>query len=537
MIHDPIREGLAAGWKVIDAAALERDLDLEADVVVIGSGAGGAVSAEILALAGLKVVILEEGPLKSSTDFRMREREAYPQLYQESAGRQTLDKSITILQGRCVGGSTTVNWTSSFRTPPRTLAYWKNSLGLRTTGEADLEPWFKRIEERLAIAPWPVAPNENNDVLRRGCEKLGIASGMIQRNVKGCANLGYCGMGCPTNAKQSMLVTAIPAALDRGATLVHRALVDRLVIEGDRVTACDAHGVAGNGTLPMRHRVRARARHFILAAGAIGSPGILLRSSAPDPHLTLGKRTFLHPTTVSAAVMPQRVDGHAGAPQTVYSDHFLDTLALDGPVGFKLESAPTHPVLVGITLPGFGEEHARWMAKFPHTQVVIALLRDGFHPQSQGGRVVLRSDRTAVLDYQLSPYLWEGVRRAYLAMAEIQFAAGATTVKPMHESAAAANSWREARATIRALPMQALEARIVTAHVMGGCAMGPAPRSSVVDEAGRHHQLANLSVHDGSIFPTSLGANPQVSIYALAARMASGLAAALGKPPAGVPSS
>jgi len=537
MIRDPIREGLAAGWKVIDAAALERNVDLEADVVVIGSGAGGGVSAELLALAGLKVVILEEGPLKSSTDFRMREREAYPQLYQESAGRQTLDKSITILQGRCVGGSTTVNWTSSFRTPPRTLAYWRDKLGLKTMGEAELEPWFKRIEERLGVAPWPVAPNENNDLLRRGCEKVGIPSAMIQRNVKGCANLGYCGMGCPTNAKQSMLVTTIPAALDRGATLVHRAQVARLVIDGNRVVACEAHGVAGNGASPSPHRVRARARHFILAAGAIGSPGILLRSAAPDPHVTLGKRTFLHPTAVSAAVMPQRVDGHSGAPQTVYCDHFLDSIPLNGPAGFKLESAPTHPVLVGITLPGFGEEHARWMQKFASTHVVIALLRDGFHPQSQGGRVILRSDGTPVLDYRMSPYLWEGVRRAYLTMAEIQFAAGAKTVMPMHESASSMSSWREARAAIQALPMKALEARIVTAHVMGGCTMGANPRSSVVDESGRHHQLANLSVHDGSVFPTSLGANPQVSIYALAARATTGLLAALGRTPPGVPSS
>ena len=288
-------------------------------------------------------------------------------------------------------------------------------------GEAELEPWFKRIEERLAIAPWPVAPNENNDILRRGCEKLGFASGMIQRNVKGCANLGYCGMGCPTNAKQSMLVTTIPAALDRGATLVQRAQVDRLVIARDRVTACEAHGIAGNGASPIRTRVRVRARHFILAAGAIGSPGILLRSAAPDPHLTLGKRTFLHPTVVSAAVMPQRVDGHAGAPQTIYSDHFLDSMPLDGPAGFKLESAPTHPVLVGITLPGFGDEHARWMEKFPQTQVVIALMRDGSPAVAGGTRRPARIARRPRYEWSRSR---EGVRRAYLTMAEIQFAAG-----------------------------------------------------------------------------------------------------------------
>lgn len=531
MIADPIREGIAAGWKVIDAAALERDLVLEADVVVAGSGAGGGVTAEILAQAGLAVIVLEEGPLRSSSDFHMREREAYPQLYQESAGRQTRDKAITILQGRAVGGSTTVNWTSSFRTPSRTLAHWRSAHGLARCAEADLAPWFERLEERLAIAPWPVAPNENNDILRRGCERLGLPAAAIRRNVKGCWNLGYCGMGCPTNAKQSMLVTTIPGALSRGATLVHRARLERLVLAGDRVTAAEAVAVASSGARPGPGRLRLAARHFVLAAGAIGSPAILLRSALPDPHGLVGRRTFLHPTVVSAAVMPGPVRGYEGAPQTIYSDHFLDSVPVDGPIGFKLEAPPLHPILAGITLPGHGTEHARLMEQFANLQVVIALLRDGFHPGSPGGRVLLREDGTPELDYPLGEFLWEGVRRAYLAMAEIQFAAGARTVMPLHEEGRPAAGWAQARDAIAALPLAALRARVVSAHVMGGCPMGPQAKAAVVDERGRHHQVANLSVHDGSVFPTSLGANPQLSIYALAARMATELAGELAPAP------
>ena len=157
MIRDPIREGIAAGWKAIDAAALERDLDLEADVVVIGSGAGGGVTAEILAQAGLKVVIVEEGPLKSSTDFHMREREAYPQLYQESAGRQTQDKAITILQGRCVGGSHDGQLDLELpHAAAHARALARRARAARRAAKPTLAPWFARMEERLAIAPWPV---------------------------------------------------------------------------------------------------------------------------------------------------------------------------------------------------------------------------------------------------------------------------------------------------------------------------------------------------------------------------------------------
>ena len=527
MIADPIREGLASGWRVIDAAALERDTILEADVLVVGSGAGGGVTAEILALAGLSVVIVEEGPLRGSDDFRMREREAYPQLYQESAGRQTRDKAITILQGRCVGGSTTVNWTSSFRTPPRTLAHWSGAHGLGRCSEGELAPWFARMEERLSIAPWPVPPNENNDILRRGCEKLGIPAAAIRRNVKGCWNLGYCGMGCPTNAKQSMLVTTLPAALARGAVLVQRGRLERLVASGSRISHAEVRGVAGPGAQPGPARLTVRARHVVLAAGAIGSPAVLLRSGLPDPHALVGTRTFLHPTVVSAAVMPEAVNGFAGAPQTIYSDHFLDTLPVDGPAGFKLEAPPLHPILAGITLPGFGAEHARWMREFPKLQVLIALLRDGFHPDSPGGRVRLRDDGTPELDYPITDYLWEAVRRAYLTMAEIQFAAGARTVMPLHEDAGPSVSWAATKEAIGRLPMKSLHAKVVSAHVMGGCAMGPDAARAVVSEEGRHHQVENLSVHDGSVFPTSIGANPQLSIYGIAARMATGLAGAL----------
>ncbi len=527
MIADPIKEGTASGWKVIDAAALDRDVDLEADVVVVGSGAGGGVTAEILAQAGLAVAIVEEGPLKSSSDFRMREREAYPQLYQESAGRQTKDKAITILQGRCVGGSTTVNWTSSFRTPSRTLAHWRSAHGLARAQDEALAPWFARMEERLAIAPWPVPPNENNDILRRGCAKLGIPAAAIRRNVRGCWNLGYCGLGCPTNAKQSMLVTTIPGALAKGATLVHRARLERLVATGERIVAAEARAVAGPGSPASPHRIRLSARHFVLAAGAIGTPAILLRSALPDPHSLAGARTFLHPTVVSAALMPQPVRGFEGAPQTIYSDHFLDSVPVDGPIGYKLEAPPLHPILAAITLPGFGREHAQLMGAFDRLQVVIALLRDGFHPASPGGRVRLRSDGSPQLDYPLGDFIWEGVRRAYLTMAEIQLAAGARSVMPLHEEAKPERDWAGARAAIAELPLAALRARVVSAHVMGGCPMGPDARQALVDERGRHHHLANLSVHDGSIFPTSIGANPQLSIYAHAARMADELAGEL----------
>ena len=523
-IRDHVAEGVKNGWRVTDGAQLSADARVETDVVIIGTGAGGGTAAELLSAAGLRVVLIEEGPLRTSSDFRMLEREAYPQLYQESAGRKTKDKGITILQGRTVGGSTTVNWTSSFRTPPETLEYWREHFGVEDAAPADMAPWFERMERRLNIHPWEEAPNANNDTLRAGAARIGVPTKVIPRNVKGCWNLGYCGMGCPTNAKQSMLVTTIPAALDRGAELFVRMRAERLNFDRSRVTSLTCRALSADGITPSPHTVTVAARHYVLAAGAIGSPAVLLRSGAPDPYQRSGKRTFLHPVVLSVALMPQPVNAFSGAPQSIYSDHFLHTQPVNGAVGYKLEVPPVHPVLAATTLVGFGDMHAKLMAQIGNVQAIIALLRDGFHEQSAGGTVELQRDGTPLLDYPMTDYLWEGARRALRTMAEIQFAAGAKSVLPMHEDAQPYSTPEQAYAAIARFPMQILRTRVVSAHVMGGCGMGADPRTSVVNSYGRHHHVANLSVFDGSVFPTSIGANPQLSVYGFAARNAARLA-------------
>ncbi|MEZ5613815.1 MAG: GMC family oxidoreductase [Rhodocyclaceae bacterium] len=524
MKRDPYPQGLASGWQVVDASALAADRTLEADVAIVGSGAGGGIAAEILARAGLKVVIVEEGPLKTSADFRMREADAYPQLYQESAARKTKDKAINILQGRCVGGSTTVNWTSCFRTPATTLAHWQREYGLAALGVEALAPWFEAVERRLGIRNWEVGPNENNALLLEAARKLDMPVATIRRNVEGCWNLGYCGMGCPTDAKQSMLVTTIPAALAAGATLVHHLRADRLRIAGDRVEALEGVAMEAAGLRPLPWRVQVRARHFVLAGGAIGTPALLLRSRAPDPSGLLGRRTFLHPTTVAAALMERAVRGYAGAPQSIYSDHHLDSVAVDGPIGYKLEVPPMHPVLFSTTLQGFGAAHAGLMGEFENTHALLALLRDGFHPDSPGGVVQLGDGGAPVLEYPINDFVWDGVRRSWLTMAELQFAVGAKRVYVVHEACAGYATMAQARAGIAALPLKPHLARIVSAHVMGGCGMAAEEKRGVTDDRGRYRGLANVAVCDGSLFPTSIGANPQESIYGLAARNASRLA-------------
>jgi choline dehydrogenase-like flavoprotein len=523
-IPDIIQQGLASGWKTVNGATLEQDLTLDCDVVIIGTGAGGGTTAEILSAKGLNVIMVEEGPLRSSNHFDMQEKTAYSDLYQEGMTRATVDGGITIMQGRAVGGTTTVNWTSSFRTPEQTLQHWTEVHGLKGFTAADMMPWFEQMEKRLNVAKWAMKPNANNSVLSDGCDKLGFHWDIIPRNVKNCWNLGYCGTGCPTNAKQSMLVTTIPAALNRGAHLVYRARAEKLLIEGEQVKGVLCHAIADDAVRKTGKTIRIQARHTVMACGGINGPGLLLRSHAPDPHERIGKRTFLHPVPGTIAEFSQRIDGYYGAPQSTYSDEFQWKNGTTGPMGYKLEVPPMQPGFVAAIGMGHGAEHAEQMRRLPYLNMMLALLRDGFHQESEGGSVALRSDGLPALDYPINDYLLEGVKRALHTMAEIQFAAGALKVRPVHVAGVYSSSLADVKKQIDSLDMKPNRVRIGTAHVMGGCAMGEDVKTSVVNSLGKFHHLDGLHILDGSIFPTSIGANPQLSIYGMVARAATALA-------------
>jgi choline dehydrogenase-like flavoprotein len=520
---DPYNKAVERGWDITDASQLTSSLELEADVVIVGTGAGGGTAAETLSKAGLSVVLLEAGPLKTSSEFDMQERAAYRDLYQEGTGRGTKDGGMVILQGRSVGGSTTVNWTTSFRTPPETLKFWAEHMGVSGCSVEEMAPYFEHMEERLNIHEWPQAPNNNNAMLQRAAKKLGYPWATIRRNVRGCLNLGYCGLGCPVDAKQSMLVTTIPGALDNKAKLVHRARVVRVLRDGDVVTGVEAEALTSDVRGATGQRITVRATRTILAGGAINTPAILLRSDVPDPHERIGKRTFLHPTTLSMAIYDELIDPYYGAPQSIYSDHFQWQNVHTGPVGFKLEAPPLQPAFAAGFYAAAGEQITQSMDKLNHTQCMIALMRDGFHEESQGGAVEINDKGQPILDYPINGYLLEGVRRAFNIMLEMQFATGAKSARPAHKQAKHYMSWNEAKAAVAELDVAAHKSTIGSAHVMGGCPMGNDPKKSVTNVDGKFHHLDNLYIMDGSLFPTSIGANPQLSIYGLAYKLSTAL--------------
>jgi len=513
--------------RIRTGADLTRDTEVTADVCVVGSGAGGGVLAEQLVARGLRVVMLEEGGYHTRAEFNMRESWAYPALYQEMANRATDDQSVLILQGRSVGGGTTVNWCTSFRTPKRVLDFWASHAGVEGFTEAALTPHWEALERRLHIREWPLeAMNRNNRVLWDGCARLGFSRGLIRRNVNNCADLGMCGLGCPIDAKQSMLVTLIPDAVERGLDVYANASARRILVDGRKARGVVAELLDAARDAPRGITLTVRAKTVAVCGGAINSPALLLRSGLTGRG-NVGKKLFLHPVVIMAAQMEEPVEAWAGAPQAAHSHHFSDRGP--GRVGYFLEVPPLYPMIAATVLPGFGAPHQKLMERLPYTQVTIAITEDGFLPGDDGGMVRLRDakERRVHIDYPLRPPQWEAFRDACKVMARIQLAGGAREVYSLHARPVRLRPGDDIDRLLDAAPWEPGLVRVATAHQMGGCCMGKDPDTSVVDSTLRYHELDNLFVVDGSVFPTSLGVNPQESIFGVARLRSAAVAASV----------
>ena len=500
---------------ILAGRGVSADIERSVDVCIIGSGAGGAVLAAGLAEAGLDVLVLEAGGANTRADWgELKEDISYPLLYQDRGSRATADLAITVLQGRTLGGSTVVNWTTCFRTPERVLERWRTEHGLESFTPGELEPHWVAVEERLNIHQWHEAlVNANNDALRRGCEALGWESHVLRRNVRGCANSGYCGLGCPVGAKQAMHLTYLPDAMAAGAEVITDCRADRLEVEGDRVVAVHASLLEGTTDRPSGARLVVRPKVVVSSGGAINGPALLLRSGLPEGGVGTG--TWLHPVVGVMGEYADRVSAWSGAPQSVSSHQFIDR----GPdkVGFFMEAAPLHPMLSALAFTGLGAEQTAMMSRLAHVASVIAIHLDGWVPGDVGGTVTLKSDGRPSLDYPVSPMLAEAFAAAHEAMARVHLAAGAKRAASLHVEPIQLRSEADLP-TLAAAPYGSLEHSIFSAHQMGGCRAGADPSTSVVDPELRHHRLPNLFVVDGSVFPTALGVNPSQTIYGIARR-------------------
>jgi choline dehydrogenase-like flavoprotein len=489
------------------------DVALAADVCVIGSGAGGAVAAALLAEGGRSVVVLEKGPYWTSAEFTQREDEMLPRLFEEAGMRQTEGGGIAILQGRAVGGSTVHNLCYAFRAPEPILRVWREEHGLGGLTPEALAPSFERVERSLRVKP--IREDELNSLnrrLREGAERLGLSGFVAKHNREGCVQAGYCILGCSYGAKQSMLVTYVPRADAAGAHVCAGAQVERIELEGGRVRGVTGRVVdeagAPLGTLEVRARV------VVLAAGAIGSPDLLLRSGIGDA-AHVGQHLHLHPSVMAAGVWDEPLHAYRGIPQSYYIDAFID-LERDPYAGYALMPISAFPALTAANLPGFGRDHFALMREYSKMGGVLALLHDRSEGSVEPGGSLARPRIRYALDARDRGQLTQGLRRCV----EVLFAAGARRVivpyspQPLVLGPGADLGELERREVREgAIP-------IASTHPQSTCRMGGDPRTSVVDAFGACHGVPGLFVADMSVFPTSLGAPPQITTAALADRTA-----------------
>jgi choline dehydrogenase-like flavoprotein len=488
------------------------DLELRADVCVIGSGGGGAVAAAELAVAGRKVVVLEQGPHWTQAHMTQREEQMLPRLFEEAGMRQTVDGSIQVLQGRSVGGSTVHNLCYAFRTPPPILRVWREEHGLGELTEEALEPSLARVERHLKVKP--IREDEVNVLNRRiraGAQKLGYSGLVARHNREGCVQAGYCLLGCSYGAKQSMLVTYVPRADAAGARILTNARCEQIVAEGGRVRRVFARAVDVAGE--SRARVEVSAPVVVLAAGAVASPDLLLRSGLGGP--AVGRHLHLHPSVLVAGFWEEPLHAYRGIPQSYYVDEFID-LERDPHSGYVLMPIAGFPALTATLLPGFGREHHAWMRQFSRLGGLLALLHDRSEGSVRSGSSLAQPEIRYALDESDAAQLTRGARHC----AQVLFAAGARRVLVPYAPEPLVLESPAELAAVSARPVRQGAIPLSSTHPQSTCRMGRDPGTSVVGPFGEVHDCAGLFIADMSVFPTSLGAPPQITTAALADRTA-----------------
>jgi choline dehydrogenase-like flavoprotein len=491
---------------------LTQDVVLDVDAVVVGTGAGGSIALRELARAGLNVVALEEGAYSLPRDFNQREDQMLQRLFQEGGGRATEDLAIRVLQGRGVGGSTVHNTNLCKRTPDAILDLWARKYGVIGAGVGDLLPAFEAIERDLSVSEIPASMrNANNDVLRAGCEALGWRGGPLKHNRVGCQQSGFCELGCAYDAKQNALKIVLPQAVEAGGHVYADVEAVRLVHDGARVTG--VHAVARDADGRVCASVEVWARIVVLAASAVGSAALARKSGVPDPNRQAGRGLRVHPGGVVAGRFEREIAGWRGIPQSYEcTEHLSHDEGSDDRVW--IVPAFAHPVGAAATLPGFGAAHMSALRAYPRLAVLTPMVHD-----ETSGEVDVDDEGRPVIRYAMSEPDCRQLAKGLVACARLLLAAGAVEVTipaiPPLRVTTASQLDRIDTSALRphSVPLTAV-------HPMGTLRMGEDPKTSVVRSTGEHHQLRGLFVADGSLFPTSIGAPPQMSIYAFALHLA-----------------
>lgn len=498
----------APGAPPLDRGAMAAPEGVErCDVVIVGSGAGGAAAARVLAERGLDVIVVEEGGYHDARDYSRDPLRALPDLYRD--GGLTFCEgtpSIPMPLGRAVGGTTVVNSGTCFRTPDEVLARWRDEFGIGWASDLDGE--FEALERDLDVrAVDPEHAGRNTALCRTGAEALGVSHGPLKRNAPDVVCCSSCPTGCALDAKRAMHVSELPRAVAAGARIRAGVRVGEVIVAQGRAAGI----VARRESDGARYEVRARA--VILAAGAIGTPELLLKGALANSSGAVGRHLRVHPACWVGALHDEPVRGWDGVMQGWGVDEWSDR-------GLFLESTFTPLGFGAHWLRGAGEPFERAVAAYDRLAIIGVHLSE----RSEGRVRVGRSGR-ARISYSLRADDARDIAFGIARAAEIHFAAGAGEVYPQvgRLDRLAPGEQRQ----LDGMRVRPRELRLEAFHPLGTARMGTDPRHTVVGPEGESHDLPGLYVADASVLPTSLKVNPMITIMACARRISAGLAARL----------
>jgi choline dehydrogenase-like flavoprotein len=495
---------------------------LSADVIIIGSGAGGAVAAAELSRSGWKVILIEEGSYFTPAQFNSDEFLSQARLYRDAGFVVSEEQTISILQGKSIGGSTTVNWQTSLFPPDYVTNEWEKRFGWKDASRESMDPYVSEVHERLGVHEVPEnLINENNDVLRKGSLKLGLHPQVLKNNNRGCIGLGRCGLGCPINAKQSTFLTWIPDALHHGATVISNMRAIKIK-DGKLKTVIadftpDAYEKAPNIHLDS---LELTAPIVIVSAGAIEGPALLQRSGLGNKWV--GRNLKVHPTSTIFGKFPTQINMFQGPPQSIV---VKDGHNQEGTgYGYWLEAAPYRPTLASSLVPFYGKTQFDVMKDYTNYNAGIVLVRDGSDGEANAS-VEWSWGRRKVY-FELTPTDGRNMLRGLKSLAEITAAAGATELifpftritEPMKVDASSKFDW------ILSEGFKSGQMFVGSAHPHGSIQSAIDSNLGAVDLNLELFGHKNIFVMDASIYPTGLSVNPQITTMSLVLRASRTLA-------------
>lgn len=480
------------------------------DIIIIGSGAGGATAAELLSQKpGLKILLLESGPYRTKDHFNQKEKDMTA-IYYKRGGFLSSDLSIGVAAANTVGGSTAVYTGVSFRPPESVLDKWRTQHGLHFLTPEYVNQSLDHIEQELNVHELPESwDNDNNRLFKEGAQKLGIPVKRLKINIKGCQQQGFCNLGCTSGGKQSTLEVQIPKALKNGVELIHNA--DVQIIEKNKVsfTIKPAPQNTIKNSIP-EGQYTIHAQVIVVAAGVLQTPALLWRSKNYLNLNTklLGRYVTLHPAININGIYKEVIKNYRGFPKTYYSDAFSDSH------GYYLETSFYYPGITAKNNPGFGEVHQNLMSDYEKMMSILILAHD--HAEYQN-HISIDKKGNSVLHYTISKEVKKSLIHALKKSLEIFFAAGCTHASSpgSSKSLIKAEDISKLNTIITDQNLSFAKTPLSSAHPQGGCIMGKTPEQSMVNLKGQIWGTNHIYVADASLFPTSVKVNPYETVMLL----------------------